>query len=68
MKKYASDQSRIEWPKLSYGGHEISVTDVSYSGWRLVNLIFKYLTPATVTGRQTLYETSATVRDSNTLH
>ena len=36
--------------------------------WRLVTLIFKYLTPATVTGRQPLYETSATVRDSYKLH
>ena len=65
MKEYASEQSRI---KVSYIGHQISVTDVSYSGWRLVTLIFKYLTPVTVTVRQSLYETSAIVQDSNTLH
>ena len=72
MKEYASDQSRIWKPKISYSGHQISVTDVSYGGWRLVTLIFKYLTPDTVAGRQPLYETqilyisygtSVTVRD-----
>ena len=36
-----------------------TVADVSYPD-------FKYLTLVTVTGRQPLYETSATVRDSNT--
>ena len=61
-------------PKVSYSVHQIPVTDVSYSGWPLVTLIFKYLTPATVTGPQSLYETqifytshgyglSVTVRD-----
>ena len=44
------------WPKVSYGGHKISVTDVSYSGWRFVTLIFKYVTPATDKERQPLYE------------
>ena len=57
MKEYASDQSRIFWSKVSYSGHQILVTDDSYSGWLLASLIFKYLTPATVTGSQPLYET-----------
>ena len=57
LKEYASGQSRIQWLKVSYSGYQITVTDVSYSGWRQVTLIFKYLTPARVTGRQSLYET-----------
>ena len=48
MKEYASDQSRIECPKVSTS----NIRD-----WRLVTLIFKYLTPATVMGRHPLFET-----------
>ena len=58
MKEYVSDQSRILWPKVSYIGHQISMTsDVSHC------TKLKYFTQVTVTGHQALYEISATVRD-----
>ena len=48
-----------QWPVTDIRAKGLVHWPSNIRDWRLVTLIFKYLTPATVTGRQQLYETSA---------